>query len=383
MRFSPIAGIIGQRQVGKTTVISRMVDHYVTFDRQSVLSEAMLDAEHFLQSRPRPLAIDEAQLCPTLFPALKEAVRVQPQPGQYLLSGSVRFTSRAAIRESLTGRIVTHELIPFTCAESHGLPLPDRLGELLKVKSEADLIHFAENQALKGPRNQFESHLETGGLPGICFYRDAHIRADKFEAQIDTLLNRDIRLVSKTTLPYESLRALLQHFANVQGRPFELKAAAEASRISIVTLKKIIPAYEALFLIRPVLSSGPEKHPVYFLEDQGMASWLIGKTLNDSYDICRGLFANLRQEIVYRPEQRGKITHFRTKHGVTVPLVFTTARGTVGIIPTTERQPAPKTLGAALAFAKRHAKERVVIATSGTDVLFRSPQIFQMPYWVI
>ena len=117
-------GILGQRQVGKTTVLEAASAEYTTFDRAIVLQQASADAETFLAGHAAPVGIDEAQLCPPLFPALKEHVRIHKRKGQVLLSGSVRFTSKADIRESLTGRIVSLELLPFTVAEAAGMPLP-------------------------------------------------------------------------------------------------------------------------------------------------------------------------------------------------------------------------------------------------------------------
>src|SRR5687768_3130424 len=125
LSYSPLVGIIGQRQVGKTTLLEAFSSEYTTFDRAAVLEQARADADLFLQGRKPPFGIDEAQLCPPLFPALKERVRTHKHKGQFILSGSVRFTSKADIRESLTGRIVSLELLPFTMAEAAEQPLPN------------------------------------------------------------------------------------------------------------------------------------------------------------------------------------------------------------------------------------------------------------------
>jgi len=90
------------------------------------MSQAQASPTVFLASKPgHPLVIDECQLAPALFPALKEWVRVRKSPGQFLLTGSVRFSSRKAIRESLTGRMIAWELLPMDWSEMHGTPLPD------------------------------------------------------------------------------------------------------------------------------------------------------------------------------------------------------------------------------------------------------------------
>src|SRR3954447_26294818 len=94
LTFSPIVGLLGQRQVGKTTLLEELAASYSTFDREGDLLEAERNPEIFLQNRKAPFGIDESQICPRLFPALKEEVRKNKKPGQYLISGSVRFTSR-------------------------------------------------------------------------------------------------------------------------------------------------------------------------------------------------------------------------------------------------------------------------------------------------
>ncbi|MCM2323751.1 MAG: AAA family ATPase, partial [Oligoflexia bacterium] len=130
LRHSPLVGVLGHRQVGKTTLLQQLTENYLSFDDEAVLERVSRNAKDFLSneaapSKTSPIALDESQLAPSLFPALKELVRRSPRPGQYLLSGSVRFTSRKAIRESLTGRIINFELHPMSIAELESRPLPD------------------------------------------------------------------------------------------------------------------------------------------------------------------------------------------------------------------------------------------------------------------
>jgi uncharacterized protein len=379
LAYSPIVGVLGQRQVGKTTLLESASAEYATFDRAIILAQANADAERFLQGHAAPFGIDEAQLCPPLFPALKEHVRVDKRKGRFLLSGSVRFTSKADIRESLTGRIVSLELLPFTQAEADGRALPDLCARLLKVRAEKDLTFLAGTGAKPAV---FSRYLAQGGLPGICFFRDVQVRNEKFAAHLDTLLNRDIRQIYPTTLLYGSLRALLEYLARNQGRPFELADAARASQISSVTLKRVMFALEALFLIRvvPALEQGK---PTVFLEDQGMASWLAGAAAGSADDIVRGLYANLRQEVHYRPDPGNRISHWRTRHEAEVPLVFDLPQGRLGFIATTLEEPAAKSLGSANAFLRRFPAARVVLAYAGRKIVFKAPSMVWIPYWLL
>ncbi len=383
LTFSSIVGVLGQRQVGKTTLLEGLSQSYSTFDRESDLLEAEAHPEVFLANRKSPFAIDESQLCPRIFSALKESVRLTKSPGRFLLSGSVRFTSREIIRESLTGRIVSIEVLPFSIREAHGQSAPSVLKRIFSVKNGYDLKSFYESKIHRP--EIFSAYLETGGLPGIAFFRDEAIRKQKFEAQIDTLLNRDIRLVIKTTLAYSQLRSLLKYLAIHQGRSVELKDAGDYSQISTVTLKKILFAFEALYLIRPVTAlRGGEKKVAYFLEDQGMASWLLRQESEKAYDILRGIYSNLRQELFYGSMPGGSTHFYRTRHGVNVPLVFETELGLIGVIPCADRVPPVKMLGSALAFLKKFPKARLIIAVDDDLPTFKQANLFLIPYyWLV
>jgi predicted AAA+ superfamily ATPase len=130
--FKPITGLFGHRQVGKSTFIASVVKEYRTLDDVSELESANLDPKRYISApHGTPLAIDECQMEPKLFPTLKEWVRTHPRPGQFVVSGSVRFTSRKSIRESLAGRMSVLEMFPFSTAEIAGEPLPEVVRKLL------------------------------------------------------------------------------------------------------------------------------------------------------------------------------------------------------------------------------------------------------------
>lgn len=383
LAHAPIVGVFGQRQVGKTTLIEKTASEYRTLDQESTLQELDADPALFIQNRESAFAIDEAQLAPRLFPALKEFVRTHKSPGQFILSGSVRFTSRQAIRESLTGRISTIEILPFTWSESHQRALPSLLSGLSKISSQKQLERLFSGRTM-AKSSDFEAYLQTGGLPGIAFFRSPEVRADRWQSQIDALLNRDLRLVQNTSLPYAALRQLLEFLALNQGAPFELQRAVKATQISAVTIKRLLFAYEALFLIRLVPSTGDQKKPTYFLEDQGFASWIARSGLEHPQDIVRGLYANLRQELHYRPELNGRIYQYRTKHAVEIPLVFDAKGIKVGVIGLTERELRPKVVASAQAFLKKHPGFKCVIAHGGAAAIARSENLMLIPYpWLI
>ncbi len=163
--------------------------------------------------------------------------------------------------------------------------------------------------------------------------------------------------------------------------PFELKEAVRASQISAVTVKRLLFAYEALFLIRRVPCTGDLTKPTYFLEDQGFASWLGRRGPSD---VMRGLYANLRQELHYRPELNGRVYQYRTKHDVEIPLVFDGAGVKVGMTGTLEGELRPKVIASAQAFLRKHPGFKCVIAYGGRDAVARSRELYLIPFgWLI
>jgi len=380
LKHSSITGVLGHRQVGKTTLAVRLSKEYVTFDSSLRLEEATSRPAELLENRKSPFTVDEAQLCPPLFPAAKEWVRVHPGKGQFIFTGSVRFTSRKMIRESLTGRIVNVEILPMTLSEMNQKPLTSHLSQIMKIDRSPQLDAFVEG-SVKKRLNPFLHYLSTGGLPGICFFRDEAVRHDRFESHLDTLLNRDIRLITATTLSPLQLRKLAAYLAEMQGSPFELKAAASACQAATPTVKKILFAFESLFLIRPIPSEGTISKISYFFEDQGLASFLSKNPTGDQDKILRGVYSNLRQELHYRPHPGNEIFSFRTHDGTDIPLAFKFEQGVVGVIPSDEKSPTLKALASAKSFLRVFPEGKVVIAYSGSSVETRDFRTIAIPYW--
>ncbi|NDF15990.1 ATP-binding protein [bacterium] len=328
LAYSPIAGILGHRQVGKTTLAQVFSERYTTLDAAESLASAQSDATAFLlRNEAHPLVIDECQLAPPLFPALKEWVRTRKRPGQFLLTGSVRFTSRKAIRESLTGRIVTWELLPMDWAEQHEQALSAALPNLLKSLS----AKLPVNPSFS--RKAYLQAIESGGLPGVFSVRNPGIRAQRFETQINTILERDLRLLIQTSLPYSTLRRILEILASQSGGPLNLSEIHRKTRVSMPTLRKLIPHLESLFLIRLLPTRGDFKSPTVFFEDIGELRHLLNAPATDPRFFTGFLYHHLRTQFHYRSELRHQVFCFRAKSGATAPVCFETEKGILALVP--------------------------------------------------
>ncbi len=321
LTFSPIVAIFGHRQVGKTTLVNAIAKNYITLDVEKNLVEAQGESEQFLMKhKGAPLAIDECQMAPKLFPALKEWVRLHKAPGQFLLTGSVRFSSRKAIRESLTGRVIAWELLPMDLSEIHSCPLPNNLSKVLLSKSVQ--IELSGSGAYSS--RACERYFQQGGLPGMFAIRDEALLHQRFETQINTLLERDLKLIIQTSVEYRQLRELLVILASKIGDPLHLETLRRETRISLPTLRKLLAALEAMFVLRLLPTEGTEKKPVDFFEDIGEANHLADQSVRPLLRWTSFLFENLRPQFVYRPDKMISSFQYRNRGGAWVPLCFRT-----------------------------------------------------------
>lgn len=356
MKFSPIVGVFGHRQVGKTTLCASLAGEYLTFDRREVLDQAQNAPETFIRSRVvYPLVVDECQLAPPLFPVLKEWVRVHKKPGQFLLTGSVRFSSRKAIRESLTGRIINWELLPMDLSEAHLKPLPDAIPKLAFGKT----LSVPLKKAPYFDEKTFRAAMLYGGLPGIFAVRDAAVRRQRFETQIETILERDLRLLVQTSLGFRSLRHLLSVLAAGQAKPFEWAEVSRSAGMSVPALRGIIAALESMFVIRLIETEGSRCRPVLFFEDQGEASHLAGTRVTDLSALTCFLFSFVRQQWVYRPEANASLFQYRSRGGAFVPLALRSAKAApIGFIPMLDETPGKHEIASAQSFINRYPGSR-------------------------
>lgn len=121
-RTRPVVVLTGARQTGKTSTLLRLFPshHFVSLDLPTEAEQAEKEPGNFLRRHPTPTIIDEVQYAPGLFRHLKVAVDAsRTRNGQFLLTGSQKFTLMKSVSESLAGRADIVELETLTLAEIH------------------------------------------------------------------------------------------------------------------------------------------------------------------------------------------------------------------------------------------------------------------------
>ncbi len=311
--FWPIVGVLGLRQVGKTTLLRRLakVPNGVTLDDEGTLSDARNSAKVFLAKLDLPVVIDEVQKAPGIFDALKVQVDQERIPGQYYLTGSTSFSAKLGIRESLTGRIGLMHLFPLTLGEAAGQPMRP---------------HFKSPFHLQGTRftiENFAKQMVKGGLPVPMFARDAGARDLYWKSWIETTIYRDTAKLFGTSYDPDLAMVILRRFGALlsEGELPTLRHFELPSR----KLRSYLAAMEGVFLLRRLIchERGIGKD-VWILGDSGLAHYLMsnqpgaGATLS----LARHTLLN---EISAHEEYHGRslpLVYYKSATGTPVDLIW-------------------------------------------------------------
>ncbi|MEO5969792.1 MAG: AAA family ATPase [Bdellovibrionia bacterium] len=267
--FSPLVGVVGLRQVGKTTLLCKQlgIDDVYSFDDPEIRNEARSSSKTFLGKLNLPCVLDEVQKAPEIFDSLKLRVDRKRIPGQYYLTGSTEFSSKLGIRESLTGRIATLQLFPLTLSEAHQLPL--------QVARTEGPIHSLN---VRFPSDQAMNALTQGGLPVPMFMRDSATRALYFDQWIETALLRDLARVYGRNYDMDIAVSILERMGGLmrEGRMPGLGDFKTEKR----KLRNYLSAMESIFLLKRIpcheAGTGLDR---WIFGDAGLAAHFI-KTLH-------------------------------------------------------------------------------------------------------
>ncbi len=256
LRHFPLVALLGPRQVGKTTLarnVARKIGHAVYLDMERPSDAAKLaDPELYLEPLANRLVIlDEVQRRPELFPVLRSLVDAKRTNGRFLLLGSASPDLSRQASESLAGRIVYHELTPFTMSE-----------------------------VAAGTRDTRTMLWNRGGFPG-SFLAPTNTRSFAWrEAFIDTHLQRDLPALG-VRIPATALRRFWEMLAHYHGQLWNASKIAGSLGVSAPTAKHYLDTLEDTFMIRQLppfaanLKKRLVKSPKIYLRDSGLLHALL------------------------------------------------------------------------------------------------------------
>jgi len=253
-RTRPVVVLTGARQIGKTSTFRRLFPkhEFVSLDLPTEAEQAEKEPERFLRQHPAPVIIDEVQYAPDLFRYLKIAVDAgRSRHGQFLLTGSQKFTLMKSVSESLAGRADIVEL---------------------------ETLSLHEIQAAL-PKTTSEEAIVRGGFPEL--HADPDIDHVAFyNSYLATYLERDVRSLANvgSLRDFERfLRACGLRSANLLNKA----DLARDVRISPSTANHWLSVLEAsgqVVLLEPWFSNRTKsivKSPKLYLADTGVLCRLL------------------------------------------------------------------------------------------------------------
>ena len=275
----PCVALLGVRQCGKTTLLRELLPDWRLFDMEKLADHEAIarDPDLFLRLNPNHVAIDESQLLPALFPALRVAIDSERESrGRFVITGSSSPELLSAISESLAGRVAIIDMGPFSLAEAYELPPSPVLAMLAGRAAANDLANVPARLSL----GQVTDYWLHGGYPEPWIKNSPRFRKLWLQNYLQTYLDRDLPRLFPG-LDRQKFRLFVQMLAQLSGSIINYSDVARALGVSQPTARdyfhiahgsfiwRHLPAYEKNAAKRVV------KHPKGYLRDSGLLHFLL------------------------------------------------------------------------------------------------------------
>ncbi|MDP2370816.1 ATP-binding protein [Rhodoferax sp.] len=330
----PCVVLTGVRQCGKTTLLGSLAGDWQRFDMENAADRAQVlaDPDLFLRLHADKLLIDEAQLAPPLFAALRVAIdRDRSRKGRFLLSGSSSPELVKQISESLAGRVARIEMAPLSLSEAWQLP-PSRLYPLLAEGAEITDIQAAAAARLSA--TQVRDYWFQGGYPEPWLNPDETFRSLWARHYIDAYLLRDIGALFPT-LNRDRFRQFIALLSQLSGSILNNADIARTLGISEPTVRDWLRIAHDTFLWRHVpawdRSAAKQlvKHPKGYLRDSGLLHRLLRIADHDmlvTHPAVGKSWEGMVVETLLRGFENAGIAvepfHYRTRGGAEIDLIL-------------------------------------------------------------
>ena len=259
----PVVGIIGSRQVGKTTLAKSIKQQhsqnaiYIDLELPSDLNK-LQDPELYLsQFNDVLVIIDEIQRMPSLFPLIRALVDQKRTNGRFLILGSASPSLIKQSSESLAGRIQYHELTPFYLKE------------------------------IGYDKKNMKNLWLKGGYPNSFLSNTDELSFQWRESFIKTYLERDIPQLG-IHIPANQLHRFWTMLAHTHGQLWNASKIANSLGVSSPTVKKYLDILEQTFIIKQLLPYHANikkrlvKSQKIYIRDSGLLHTLLNiKTFDD------------------------------------------------------------------------------------------------------
>ncbi|WP_027482214.1 ATP-binding protein [Deinococcus pimensis] len=334
MEVMPAVLITGARQVGKSTLAADLVPleaHY-SLDDLDLLASAREDPVGFVNALPSRVLIDEIQRAPELMLPIKASIDRDRRPGRFVLTGSANVLTLPRVSDSLAGRMSVHRLWPLSQGETSG--------EGAGPEDFVGVLFGSATPAAATPDDLVKRVLR-GGYPDAVGQPTERRRALWYDAYVTTILQRDVRDLSRVTSVTEFPR-LLALLAMRAGKLLNATDLARDLGSNNVTTSRYVDLLRAVYLVDtlPAWATNVGKRlikaPKVYFPDTGLAAHVLGVTEERAAQdrpVLGPLLENFVTGEIARQlgwsSVRASLHHYRTASGQEVDLVLETPDGRV------------------------------------------------------
>lgn len=312
---APAVLLLGPRQVGKSTLaraVAQSQPGAVVLDLELASDRAQLAEPElfFARYRDKLVVLDEVQLMPELFRALRPEIDVARRAGRFLLLGSASGELLRQRSESLAGRISYLELPPVLAAE-----MPTDLATLQQL-------------------------WLRGGFPLSLLAPDDAASFEWRRDFVQSFLLRDLAQMG-VRVAAESLHRFWRMLAHLQGQQFNASMLGESlGGVAHTTVKRYLDTLvDALMLRRlepHLVNIGKRlvKAPKVYVRDSGLLHALLGiqdlDMLQGNPIVGSSWEGFVLEQIAAALPQGASLGFYRTAAGTEMDVVVSNGQRTIG-----------------------------------------------------
>ncbi|MBP5695999.1 MAG: ATP-binding protein [Treponema sp.] len=339
--------IQGPKWCGKTTTAEQTAKSILYMSKPEDVKANIIAADinpSKLLAGDTPRLIDEWQIAPKLWDAVRFEVDHRKGMGQFILTGSAVPPDNDEIFHTGTGRFAWIKMRPMTLFESG-----ESSGEIsLKTLFEQPKQILAENK--NDDIDNLAFLICRGGWPG-AIDMEKEIALDQAFDYFDAIVNTDISRVDNVKRDSERAKRLMKSYARHQGTQTAYTVlrddilANDAESLTEDTVYSYTNALRKIFVIEDMPAWNPNLRSktairtsdTRYFTDPSIATASLGL---GPYDLVKdletmGLFFEtmcVRDLRVYAESLDGEVYHYRDKSGLECDTVIHLRNGSFGLI---------------------------------------------------
>ncbi len=338
--------IEGPKWCGKTTTAEQVASSILYMDnpekKEQNINMSEVNAKRLLKGET-PRLIDEWQIAPKLWDAIRFEVDHRDELGQFILTGSAVPANTKDVTHSGTGRFTWLMMRPMTLFESG-----DSTGEVsLKELFEGNLdVDGSSNIDIE----RLAFLICRGGWPKAIGMRD-EIALDQAFDYIEAVIHSDINRADNIKKNPDKVRRLMRSYARNQGTQIANTELAkdiqgnDETSLNEETIATYIDALKKIFVIEDMQAWNPNlrsktairSSDTRYYIDPSIAASSLGIGPNDLINDLKTfgfLFETLcvRDLRVFSDALNGEVYHYRDKNGQECDAVVHLRNGKYGLI---------------------------------------------------